>query len=123
MLMYFYLTMSKIPSVAILLQLLTLPVLAYWIMGDGFSSKGGGTTLCTDSFTFEEVVILREALETKFNIRTSTHKKKGKNGAIYPRIYLKKDQNLKNLFILLDPYILPEFKYKMSLDGNNKKPV
>jgi LAGLIDADG DNA endonuclease family len=47
-------------------------------MDDGQEVKNGGVTLCTDSFTFEEVDLLKAALESKFNILTTIHNKKGK---------------------------------------------
>lgn len=40
-------------------------------MDDGQEVKNGGVTLCTDSFTFEEVDLLKAALESKFNILTT----------------------------------------------------
>jgi LAGLIDADG DNA endonuclease family len=70
---------------------LTPRSLAFWIMDDGQQVKRGGVTLCTDSFSSEEISILREALFKNFNLETSIHMKKGKNEALYERIYLKKD--------------------------------
>jgi hypothetical protein len=41
-------------------SILTPRVLAYWIGGDGtFEKSGGVTILCTDSFTVNEVELLR----------------------------------------------------------------
>ena len=78
--------------------------------------KGGGITICTDSYTLAEVNILRQALQIKYNLNTSIHTKNKK----YYRIYLKKDNNLKSFLKDLDPYILDQFKYKIDLTGNNK---
>jgi hypothetical protein len=44
-------------------------------MVDGQQVKRGGVTLCTDSFKSDEILILREALKTNFNLETSIHKK------------------------------------------------
>lgn len=70
---------------------LTPRSLAFWIMDDDQQVKRGGVTLCTDSFSSEEVSTLREALFKNFNLETSIHMKKGKNEAQYERIYIKKD--------------------------------
>ena len=71
-------------------EYLTHRSLAFWIMDDGQQVKRGGVTLCTDSFNHNEVSILREALKTKFDIDTNVHLKKGKNDALYERIYITK---------------------------------
>jgi LAGLIDADG DNA endonuclease family len=60
-------------------------------MDDGQQVKRGGVTLCTDNFKTDDIKILREALKTNFNLDTSIHNKKGENGAIYERIYIKKE--------------------------------
>jgi hypothetical protein len=72
-------------------DLLSPRSLAFWIMDDGQQVKRGGVTLCTDSFNSEELNILREALHSKFNLTTSIHTKKGKEGITYERIYINKN--------------------------------
>lgn len=72
-------------------ELLTIKSLAFWIMDDGQQVKNGGVTLCTDSYKSEEINILKKVLETKFNLITSIHKKKGKEDTIYERIYINKN--------------------------------
>jgi hypothetical protein len=60
-------------------------------MDDGQQVKKGGVTLlnlCTDSFNSSDVNILREALKNNFELISSIHKKKGKNDALYERIYI-----------------------------------
>lgn len=71
-------------------ELITPRSLAFWIMDDGQQVKRGGVTLCTDSYKWEEINILKKALENNFNFITSIHKKRGKNDAIYERIYINK---------------------------------
>ena len=44
-------------------------VIAYWIMGDG-AKRNKGITLCTDCFSFKEVVILMNILKIKFVVNT-----------------------------------------------------
>lgn len=43
--------------------------LAYWIMDDGsFNKIKESITICTDSYTKEDVLRLKQILETKFNL-------------------------------------------------------
>jgi len=72
---------------------LTPRSLAFWIMDDGQRVKTGGITLCTDSYSSDEINILREALKNNFNLKTSIHNKKSKiEGVSYERIYIKKEE-------------------------------
>jgi len=82
--------------------------IAYWIMGDG-AKRNKGVTLCTDSFTFEEVVILMNILKIKYNINSTIHLEKHK-----PRIYIN---NIELLKILpnIKPYFVKSLLYKISL--------
>jgi hypothetical protein len=76
-------------------------------MGDG-SKRNNGITLCTDSFTLEEVILLINILILKFNISPTLHRENK-----YYRIYI----NNKDMTLLL-PSILPHyhshFLYKFS---------
>jgi hypothetical protein len=45
-------------------------------MDDGQEVKRGGVTLCTDSYTSDEVILLKNALENKFKISTTIHNKR-----------------------------------------------
>lgn len=82
--------------------------IAYWIMGDG-AKKNKGITLCTDCFSFKEVVILINILKIKFNINASIHREKGR-----PRIYISNYELSKILPHIL-PYFVKSFLYKISL--------
>jgi hypothetical protein len=64
-------------------ELLTPLALSYWIMDDGQApsiSKNGkiqqGLTICTDSYSEEQVIILKEILIRKFDLIVTTHKKR-----------------------------------------------
>jgi len=59
-----------------IIDYVTPRALAYWIMDDGQYEKRGGLTLCTYSFTVEEVLLLKDALENKFNLICTIHKKR-----------------------------------------------
>ena len=55
-------------------------VFAHWIMGDG-AKRNKGITLCTDNFSFKDVVILMNILLLKYDIR------KVNNEKIDPKFY------------------------------------
>ena len=83
-------------------------------MDDGQQVKKGGITLCTDSFTLKEVLVLKDALEIKFNLKVSIHLKKGKKGTIYNRLYINKE-SFDKIKPFLKCYILDLFLYKLNL--------
>lgn len=89
--------------------------LAHWICGDGQLVKKGGITLCTDNYTLTEVNTPVESLKHQFNADCSIHKKKGKSGSIYHRIYIKKGS-----FDLIKPltqeHVHESFLYKLHMD-------
>lgn len=92
---------------------LTLQGLAFLICDDGMRVKRGGVTLCTDSFSSEEVNLLREALKNNFNVNTSIHKKRGVNNAIYERIYINKS-SLDEIKPLLKEHMHDSMLYKIN---------
>ncbi len=93
---------------------LTLKSLAFWIMDDGQQEKKGGVTLCTDSFSIEEVQLLRKALQTNFNLVSSVHNKKGKNNNYYKRIYIFKN-SLDEIKPALKEFMVDSMLYKINL--------
>lgn len=84
-------------------------------MDDGQQVKNGGVTLCTDSYNSEEINLLRDALTNNFNLITTIHTKKGKNGAIYNRIYINKT-SLDLIKPLLIPYFHSSLLYKINVN-------
>lgn len=82
--------------------------IAHWIMCDG-SKRNKGITLCTDSFSFKEVVILMNILIIKYNIKSSIHLEKNK-----PRIYINRKE-LNKLLNYIEPYFVKTFLYKLFL--------
>ena len=81
-------------------------VLAHWIMGDG-AKKNKGLTLCTDSFTLKENILLINMLYLKFNLICILHKEKNKY-----RIYINNIE-LNKIKYLIQPFILKPFLYKI----------
>lgn len=96
-------------------ELLSPRALAYWICDDGSKVKRGGVTLCTDSFTQQEVLTLKYVLEAKFNLICTIHKKKNRtgNGRIYYRIYIS-GRSLPLLVSLVQEYMHPSMLYKIN---------
>jgi hypothetical protein len=87
--------------------------LAYWIMSDGLSSQYG-LTICTDSFTEREVILLINILKIRFDLNCSLHFLNKK-----PRLYIKAD-SMKKLRTIVDPFIITFSKYKLQ---KGKRPV
>jgi hypothetical protein len=93
---------------------LTPRSLAFWIMDDGQQVKRGGVTLCTDSYTHDEIQILRDVLKINFNLESSIHTKKNSiNDSIYERIYLNK-QTFEEFKPSLLPYMHDTMLYKIN---------
>lgn len=93
---------------------INLESLAYWIMDDGQKVTRGGITLCTDSYTIEEIELLRNALKQELNLTTTVHRKKGKgDNRYYNRIYISKNLAFKSISINLKKYMHPTFYYKL----------
>jgi hypothetical protein len=82
-------------------------------MDDGQKVKSGGITLCTDSFTLEEVKYLINSLRIIFGLHCTIHYKKTHHNKIYYRIYInrKEFQNIKSYLI---PYIHATMLYKLN---------
>jgi len=83
-----------------------LIVFAHWIMGDG-AKKNKGITLCTDSFSFKEVIILMNILKIKYDINTSIHLEKNK-----PRIYINRLE-LNKVLAEMKPFFTESMLYKI----------
>lgn len=89
--------------------LLTPRALAYWIMDDGTKTNRGGVTLCTDSFTLQEVMLLKGVLEDKYNFTCTLHRKKADSA----RIYIS-GRCLDQLSNIVKPYMHESFMYKIT---------
>lgn len=76
-------------------------------MDDGQYVKNGGLTLCTDNFTAEEVLQLKEVLESKYGLVCTLHHKKNNL-----RIYIS-GKSLPHLIDIVGPYMHTSFNYKL----------
>ena len=94
-------------------KLLTPIGLAHWIMDDGFKS-GKRVVLCTESFTLEEVELLKKVLESKFELKVSIQNRKTSGGIQGYRLAISSYSRAK-LISLVEPYFIPSMKYKLGL--------
>jgi len=87
--------------------------LAYWFMDDGGkldynkNSKNKSVVFNTQSFKDEEVQNMSQQLTEKFNLDCEVRTNKGK------KIIVIKSVSYPNFLSLIDPYILPEMRYKL----------
>ena len=89
-------------------EFLTPLALAIWIMDDG-AKVGKGLKFSTNSFNYNECLILVKALNDNFNIKASIQSAGSNNQYI---IYIWKE-SMVNLRNIVSPYIIPEMKYKI----------
>jgi len=115
---FFYNGKTKIVPINIE-ELLTARGLAHWIMGDGFYMTSRGViVLCTESFTKEETNLLIAALKNKFDIKATFNKRVLSTGLDGWRIRISK-KSMKKVTTIVDPYIIPEFRYKLGENNIN----
>jgi hypothetical protein len=97
--------------------------LGYWICADGQAVKKNGittgVTLCTDSFTFEEVLNLKSVLENKgFGLKCTIHTKRKAN--TYYRIYITKI-SMPLLISLVSQHIHSSMLYKIGAIAKSRE--
>ena len=91
-------------------RLLNARSLAYWYMDDGslkWKGKSNAYRLCTDNFQYYEVIRLKEALETKFELKVSIQKQRDTYRIYIPEESSEKFRNL------IEPYVIPSMYYKL----------
>lgn len=82
-------------------------------MDDGYKS-GNGLVLCTESFSKEEIALLKTVLESKFDLKVSLHIRRPSGGGVSQRIYIS-SESMKDLKTMVLPYFLPSMYYKLNL--------
>ena len=87
---------------------LTPLALAIWIMDDG-AKVGKGLKFSTNSYTYDDCIILIKALNDNFNLKASIQLAGASNQYI---IYIWKE-SMEDLRKIVSPYIIPEMKYKI----------
>ena len=89
-------------------EYLTPLALAIWIMDDG-CKVGKGLKFSTNSFSYNECLILVKALNDNFNLKASVQSA-GSNDQHVIYIWKESMNDLRNI---VSPYIIPEMKYKI----------
>ena len=87
---------------------LTPLALAIWIMDDG-AKVGKGLKFSTNSYTYNDCLLLIKVLYNKYNIKASIQSAGIKDQYI---IYIWKE-SMEDLRKIVIPYIIPEMKYKI----------
>jgi hypothetical protein len=108
-----FINKKKIISQDLIKNHLTPRGLAYWFMDEGGkldynkNSKNKGVVLNTQSFEAKEVKVMAEQLSEKFNFECEIRSNKGK------KVIVIKSSSYPLFLSLIDPYILPEMRYKL----------
>ena len=124
-----FINKKKIISQDLIKNHLTPRGLAYWFMdgggkldynknsgppatsgipeGEGTPTKNKGVVLNTQSFEAKEVKVMAEQLSDKFNFECEIRSNKGK------KVIVIKSSSYPLFLSLIDPYILPEMRYKL----------
>lgn len=87
-------------------------------MDDGTVDRSG-FVLHTDSFTKEEVELLGITLKNKFSIDCSIHTRNDRLRKPY-FLYIKA-RSWERFKSLIEPYVIPQFEYKLILRGSHNK--
>lgn len=82
-------------------------------MGDGYWSENT-LYICTDSFTYAEVLLLVYSLATVFNIYAAPSRRIKGNREVCWRIRLSsKKENILRLRKIVSPFMISSMKYKI----------
>jgi len=82
-------------------------------MDDGFRS-GNGIVLCTESFTLAEVELLKNVLQSKFELIVTIQNRKTSGGVEGYRLYISSKSH-DRLLSLVQPYFHSSMYYKLGL--------
>jgi ubiquinol-cytochrome c reductase cytochrome b subunit len=93
---------------------LTPLALAIWMMDDG-CKLGKGFKLSTNSFTYNECLLLVKTLSDNFSIKANVQLAGAKDQYI---IYIWK-QSISDLVRIVSPYIIPDMRYKINYIESN----
>jgi ubiquinol-cytochrome c reductase cytochrome b subunit len=90
-------------------EYLTPLALAIWIMDDG-AKVSKGLKLNTNSFSYNDCLLLIKALNSNFNIKASIQSTGKKDQYL---IYIW-NESMTDLINIVSPHIIPEMKYKLN---------
>ena len=94
-------------------ELLTPIGLAHWIMDDGYI-HGNGLILATESFSLNEVELLKTVLESKFDLKVTIQNRKTSAGIEGNRLRISSKSHDK-LLAVTSSYFIPSMNYKLGL--------
>ena len=94
-------------------DLLTPIGLAHWMMDDGYI-HGNGMILATDSFTLNEIELLKKVLESNFDLKVTIQIRKSSGGNEVNRLRISSKSRYKFL-ALTKSYFIPSMNYKLGL--------
>ena len=96
---------------------LTAIGLAHWIMGDGYWDNTSKTVfICTDNFTYIEVMNLIKVLEQKFRLKSTVSRRTKANKDLCWRIRFSGIYvNIELLRTLVQNHMIPSMLYKLNL--------
>lgn len=111
----FYLGSTRVKGISpnLIQDHLTARGLAHWFSDDGgkldynLNSKNKSIVLNTQSFTDMEVELMSSQLASKFNLECEVRSNKGK------KVIVIKSNSFPIFLSLIDPYIIPEMRYKL----------
>jgi len=111
----FYSGSARVKSISpnLIQDHLTARGLAHWFSDDGgkldynLNSKNKSVVLNTQSFTDKEVELMSMQLALKFNLECEVRSNKGK------KVIVIKSNSFPIFLSLIDPYIIPEMRYKL----------
>ena len=91
--------------------------LAHWIMGDGYWDKSSKTLfICTDNFSYNEVINLIKVLEKKFSLKSTVNRRTKANKILCWRIRFSGTyENISLLRTLVQIHMIPSMQYKLNL--------
>ena len=96
---------------------LTVIGLAHWIMGDGYWDNTSKTVfICTDNFTYIEVMNLIKVLGKKFSLKSTVSRRTKANNNLCWRIRFSGTyENINLLRTLVQIHMIPSMLYKLNL--------
>lgn len=82
-------------------------------MDDGYK-HGKGIVLSTESFSLDEIELLKKVLELKFELKVTIHNRQSSGGELGYRLYIS-SKSYDKLLSLIQPYFIPSMNYKLGL--------
>ena len=82
-------------------------------MDEGYK-HGKGIVLCTESFSLDEVELLKKVLEFKFELKVTIQKRQSSGGRLGYRLYIS-SKSFDQLLSIIQPAFIPSINYKLGI--------